>query len=366
MKYNSSNKPLICMQTQSTCYKGTTEMVPLGVLWHSTGANNPNLRRYVQPSDTRPAADTYSKDKWLELLGKNTNKNDWNHTKQQAGLNGWIGKLADGTITTIQTMPWNFKPWGCGKGSKGSCNSGWIQFEICEYNLTDKTYFNKVYKEACEITAYLCKLYDIDPKGTVRLDGVKVPTILCHYDSYKLGLGSNHEDVYHWFKKYNKTMDDVRNDVAKLLEKPDEIQEAAKPSTSASPAAVTYEVVASIPIYASAADAAKKINKKGTFNPGIYYIYNKYPKGVSGMLNISKDSTGTSAGGWINPADNFKKTTETAQKLYRVRTSWTKASSQKGAYTELDNAIKCCQKAGKGYKVYDWNGKNVYTYKVTG
>ena len=22
-----------------------------GVLWHSTGANNPNIKRYVQPSD---------------------------------------------------------------------------------------------------------------------------------------------------------------------------------------------------------------------------------------------------------------------------------------------------------------------------
>lgn len=23
----------------------------IGVLWHSTGANNPNLKRYVQPDD---------------------------------------------------------------------------------------------------------------------------------------------------------------------------------------------------------------------------------------------------------------------------------------------------------------------------
>jgi uncharacterized protein YcbK (DUF882 family) len=44
-----------------------------------------------------------------------------------------------------------------------------------------------------------------------------VPTILCHQDSYQLKLGSNHGDIYHWFKKYGKTMDDVRKDVAKLL-----------------------------------------------------------------------------------------------------------------------------------------------------
>ena len=212
MKYNKNNKPLVCMQTQSTCYKGTSEMTIKGVLWHSTGANNPWLKRYVQPSDN--ASD---RDAWLELLGKNQYNNDWNHITHQAGLNCWIGKLADGTITTVQTMPWNYRPWGCGSGLKGSCNSGWIQFEICEDNLNDKNYFDKVYKEACEITAYLCEMYNLDPHGYHTLNGVKVPVILCHQDSYKLGLGGNHGDVYHWFNKYGKDMDDVRDDVAALM-----------------------------------------------------------------------------------------------------------------------------------------------------
>ncbi len=212
MKYSASNKPLVCMQTQSTCYKGTSKMAVKGVLWHSTGANNPNLKRYVQPSDN--ATD---KNEMLKLLGTNSNKNDWNHISQQAGLNCWIGKLADGTVTTVQTMPWDFKPWGCGSGPKGSCNNGWIQFEICEDGLTDKTYFNKVYKEACEITAYLCKLYNIDPEGTVTVNGVKIPTILCHADANKLGFGSNHGDVNHWFPKHGKSMETARADVKALM-----------------------------------------------------------------------------------------------------------------------------------------------------
>ena len=114
-------------------------------------------------------------------------------------------------------MPWNYRPWGCGSGKKGSCNNGWIQFEICEGSLDDKDYFEKVYKEACEITAYLCDLYNLNPKGTVTVNGTKVPVILCHQDSYKLGFGSNHGDIYHWFKKHGKDMDDVRNDVAELM-----------------------------------------------------------------------------------------------------------------------------------------------------
>jgi len=114
-------------------------------------------------------------------------------------------------------MPWDYRPWGCGGASKGSCNDGWIQFEICEDGLTDKNYFEATYKEACELTAYLCKMYGLNPKGTTSLNGVTVPVILCHADSYKLGLGSNHGDVYGWYKRYNRTMDDVRNDVASLL-----------------------------------------------------------------------------------------------------------------------------------------------------
>ena len=56
------------------------------------------------------------------------------------GVNAWIGKLADGTVATVQTMPWGWKPWGCGAGPKGSCNDGWQQFEICESDLTDRDY----------------------------------------------------------------------------------------------------------------------------------------------------------------------------------------------------------------------------------
>lgn len=266
------------MQTQSTCYKGTRKMPPKGVLWHSTGANNPTLKRYVQPSDVKPPEDSYTKEQWLAILGKNKYNNDWNHIEHQAGLNCWIGKLADGTVTTVQTLPWDYRPWGCGSGSKGSCNSGWMQFEICEDNLTDKDYFEAVYKEACEITAYYCKMYNIDPKGTVVHEGVTVPTILCHYDSYKLGLGSNHGDVDHWFKKYGKTMDTVREDVAKLLAEDSAVEEPAP------------------------------------------------------------------------------------EQLYRVRTSWSDAKSQKGAYKILANAKKCCDAAGEGYKVYDSNGTEVYAY----
>ena len=125
MKYTEKNAPIVCMLTNNPCYKGTVEMKPVGVLWHSTGANNPTLKRYVQPS-----AGDENYDELIALLGKNKYNNDWNHTTRKVGVNAFIGKLADGTVASVQTMPWNYRPWGCGSGSKGSCNNGWIQFEI--------------------------------------------------------------------------------------------------------------------------------------------------------------------------------------------------------------------------------------------
>lgn len=215
-----------CFQTHSNWYKNAVKNgTPIGVLWHDTGAGNPNLKRYVQPYDGDPDYENM-----IAIIGKNQYNNDWNHSNVQSGVNAWIGKLADGSIATIQAGEWDMHPWGCGNGAKGSCNGYeikngvknwvkplWIQFEICDDGYKDKNYFLSVYKEACELTAYLCMMYDVDPYGTYEFNGVSVPTILCHADAHKLELGSNHGDVLTWFKKFGFSMEDVRNDVSRLI-----------------------------------------------------------------------------------------------------------------------------------------------------
>ena len=111
-----------------------------------TGANNPTLRRYVQPDDG--------------LLGKNTYNTDWNWAKpggQSVCVYAFIGKLADGSIATYQTLPWDIQGWhACGTANR----MGYIGFAICEDGLTDRYYFESVYFEAIDLTAYLCKLYN--------------------------------------------------------------------------------------------------------------------------------------------------------------------------------------------------------------
>jgi uncharacterized protein YeaO (DUF488 family) len=124
-------------------------------------------------------------------------------------VHAFVGKLDDGTIGTVQTLPWNRRGWHCYKGDNGTANDTHISFEICEDSLTDATYFEAVYREAVELTAYLCKEYGFDPLA----DGV----VICHSEGFKLGVASNHADVMHWFPKFGKNMDTFRADVAREL-----------------------------------------------------------------------------------------------------------------------------------------------------
>ena len=188
--------------TKNDCYKAGEKITPKGVLWHSTGANNPSLKRYVGPDDGR--------------LGENRYGNHWNQPKpggREVCVHAFIGKLKDGSVATYQTLPWNYRGWHAG----GSANDTHIGFEICEDNWKDAEYFGKVYQEAVELCAHLCKLYNLTEKD-----------IICHSEGHKKGIASNHGDVMHWFPKHGKSMDTLRADVKALLapseNKPEPVQ----------------------------------------------------------------------------------------------------------------------------------------------
>ena len=196
--------------TENACYKASKKITIKGIMVHSTGANNPWLKRYVGPDDGK--------------LGKNQYNNHWN-TYHPGGrevcVHGFIGKLADGTVATYQCLPWDHRGWHAG----GSANNTHIGFEICEDDLTDGAYFAKVYKEAVELCAYLCKQYGLTEKN-----------IICHSEGYKQGVASNHGDVMHWFPKHGKSMDTFRAEVKALLATDAKEDEPAQEETPA----VTY------------------------------------------------------------------------------------------------------------------------------
>lgn len=192
----------VCLLKENDCYKAGRTMVPKGVMVHSTGANNPNLRRYVGPDDG--------------LLGESSPRH-WNQSGVGACVHAFIGRQKGGTVAIYQTLPWTMRGWHSASGPKGSANNTHISFEICEDDLSDETYFRAVYDQAVELTAYLCKAYGLDPEA----DGV----VICHQEGFQRGIASNHADVLHWFPKYGKSMDDFRADVAQAMEEENVTQE---------------------------------------------------------------------------------------------------------------------------------------------
>jgi hypothetical protein len=184
--------------TNNACYKAGKAMTPKGIMVHSTGTPNPYLKRYVGPDDG--------------LLGRNPNGNHWNQHKpggRQICCHAFIGKLADGSVATYQTLPWDMRGWHGASGPKGSVNDTHIGFEIAEDDLTDAAYFAAVYNEAVALCAHLCAAYSLDPMK----DGV----IIGHYEGHRRGIASNHSDPGHWFPRHGKSMDSFRADVKKLM-----------------------------------------------------------------------------------------------------------------------------------------------------
>lgn len=88
------------------------------------------------------------------------------------------------------------------------------------------------------------------------------------------------------------------------LAKKDEGDTPTENPSEETPTTNTYELFVDCPVYSNANNAINKINSTGTYSKGIYYLYNKYPDGYKGVFNITRDSTGSTAGAWINPEDN--------------------------------------------------------------
>lgn len=175
---------------KSDCYKSARKMTPSGIVVHSTGCNNPNIKRYVAPDDG--------------IIGSNTNGNSMNEPNQDVCVHAIIGKDKNGNVKCYQILPWDYCCWGVGSGSKGSYNynPAYIQFEMCEDGLKDKNYCRACYNKAVELCVYICKKYNIS-----------VNNIVSHHEAGQRGMGSSHIDPDNWWSKHGFTMDGFRKAV---------------------------------------------------------------------------------------------------------------------------------------------------------
>lgn len=180
-----------CILVNNDCYKAGRYIKPKGIMMHSTGANNPRLKRYVDTHDG--------------YTGPNLYGNDWNRPGVGACVHAFIGLAADDSVGIVQTLPWDMRGWHCG----ASGNDTHISFEICEDGLADPAYFRETRDASAKLCAYLCKLYGWDPLAP----GV----LIDHAEGYDMGIASGHSDVGHWWKKHSYTMASFRRLVADLM-----------------------------------------------------------------------------------------------------------------------------------------------------
>lgn len=181
---------------KNLCYITAQKMFPKGIVVHSTGANNPYLKRYVDAPNE---------------VGINQYGNHWNVPKpgmRKVCVHSFIGYDINQQVRVAQILPYNYCCWGVGQGTKGSYNyaPAYIQFEICEDSLNDREYYTKVFETAAEYCAELCTKYNIS-----------VSNIVGHCEAYAQGYGSNHSDPEHWMQKFGENMNDFRNSVSEFL-----------------------------------------------------------------------------------------------------------------------------------------------------
>ena len=183
-----------CFFTESDCYKSGVKITPAGVQVHSTGANNPYLRRYVQPDDGR--------------LGVNTYGNSHNRPGGDVCAHAYIGKLKNGAVAVYQALPWDVRCWLSGKGPNSNANrKGYLGFEICEDALTNREYFAAAMEKAEMLTAYWCQEFGINPDEAVQ----------DHKELHDMGMASNHGDITTWLRKFGESMDDFRANVKSFM-----------------------------------------------------------------------------------------------------------------------------------------------------
>ena len=190
---------ITCYQTKNPCYQKGTPMKPVGIVVHSTGANNPNLCRYVDCP---------------EQLGINRYGNHWNREDAQTLVHGAVGRDKNGRVAVVNTLPYTMAAWGVGGGKKGSYNydpTGHIQFEMLEDDLKNRAYLDEVLAAAVEYCVLLCREY-----------GLTAESIVSHREAHALGYASNHGDPENWLNRHGLTMDNFRARVQEIMEKSDD------------------------------------------------------------------------------------------------------------------------------------------------
>lgn len=280
---------LKALATWGDCYKTGRKMPggkPRGIVVHSTGCNNPYLKRYVNlPS----------------VCGENIYKNYFGNDGSDVNPHAVIGKDKNGAVKCVQILPFDICCWGCGHGAKGSYNydPAFIQFEICEDGLNDKAYFEAAFDMAAKFCAELMERYPT----------ISINDVVSHKEAAARGFASNHGDPENWLSKFGENMNRFRDKV-KAYAKP---ASAAKPSSSGGSSTKKFIPRTSAP---SASDKYWKYASYGGLNECIHigggsvlpncvgYAWGRFYELTGTRPKLSK---GNAENWYANTADGYKR-----------------------------------------------------------
>ncbi len=336
------------LATKNKCYKNARKITPKGIMLHSVGCPQPDPLVFAA---------------------------NWDKAGQSVCVHLVVGK----DPAAYQLLPFDIKANHCGSGAKGSGNNTFISLEMTEpatikytggsnwielgNGANTKAHVLAVYANAVQVFALLCKQYGFNP-----LDS---NVIMSHQEGHKKGLASNHGDVGHIWDKFGLTMQHFRQDVKAAMEGM-AVPPCTVPSVDASsddtsrqkvnPLNGTVKVIykgfdgLNVRKAPSMLAEVDQVVKAGTFNVVGISEDEKWYKLKSGLFITS-----------IPDYVQFKAAPEQKESIartgyYRVRKSWQDAKSQIGAFKDKNNAINLC-KYNKGYKVFDNDGKQVYSGK---
>ncbi len=216
----------------------------------------------------------------------------------------------------------NYYMWHCGdgKGAYGITNGNSIGIEMCVNSDGD---YIKTVAHTVDLVKYLMKQFNIG-----------IPNVVRHFDASKKtcprSMSANNWAMWNEFK-------------TKLV-------------ATSSPAPTPADTIGTAVITANIGLNMRQ--QPSTNSPILISI----PNGVTCLVFAQSN-------GWLQVNYNGRTGWVSGQYAdftisitpYRIRRSWTDASSQKGAFTNLQNAKDLCDKYD-GYSVFDNTGKEVHTY----
>lgn len=182
--------------TKNGAYKAGRNIKATGALNHSLGC-------------AQPSADVVYNNMNNEGAG-------WGVTAILGDFHKGAGRI----ILALPIAPATRRNWGCGAGSKGSYNNSRVQWEVCEPSGHTYAGGTMIGYDVAKNAEYFARMWALLVKWNVYVAielGYTANMICDHAESHRAGMGSNHADIGHWLPKHGKTMNDLRAEVAAIL-----------------------------------------------------------------------------------------------------------------------------------------------------